>query len=77
LSADRQTLAEATLESAISVACAELSLATTGEEQREVFARIQDLHSQRTAAQVQRLERHRGLVRRADVVAREAEVAGL
>lgn len=74
---NRQTFAEATLETAISVACAELSLAITDHEQRQVFARIQDLHAQRTPAQVERLERHRGLVRRADVVASMAEAAGV
>lgn len=57
----RQTLAEATLETAISVTCAELSLAITADEQREVFARIQEMHRQRTPAMVARLERHRGL----------------
>lgn len=57
----RQTLAEATLESAISVTCAELVLAISDAEQREIFARLQDLHRQRTPAQVMRLERARGL----------------
>jgi ABC-type Na+ transport system ATPase subunit NatA len=71
------TLAESTLETAISVSCAELSLAITGDEQREVFARIQQLHRQRTSAQVARLERQRGLIRRADEVAAQAEAAGL
>lgn len=57
-----QTFAEAMLECAISVACAELLLASTMAEQLEVFHRIQDLHRQRTPAQVRRLEIQRGLI---------------
>jgi len=55
------TWAESTLETAISVACAELSLAIGEAEQREIFLRIQQLHAQRTPAQVARLEQYRGL----------------
>lgn len=57
------TLAESTPETAISVTCAELSLAITEAEQREIFARLQGLHGQRTDAQVARLESQRGLRR--------------
>jgi hypothetical protein len=56
-----QTLAEATLESAINVTCVDLSLATTDQEQREIFDRLRRLHAQRTAVQVMRMERDRGL----------------
>jgi hypothetical protein len=58
-----QTLAEATIESAINATCVELSLATTDAEQREIFDRFRRLHGQRTAVQVERLERARGLRR--------------
>lgn len=56
-----QTLAEATLETAISVTCVELALATSEAEQREIFERIRGLHQQRTPGQVERLELQRGL----------------
>lgn len=50
------TAAEARLEMSISAACAELSMAPSEDAQREVFARIQQLHRQRSAEQILRLE---------------------
>jgi hypothetical protein len=55
--------AEATLETAISVTCVDLSLAINEAEQRQIFARLQALHVQRTKAQVERMEKSRGLRR--------------
>lgn len=54
-----QTLPEATLETAISVACVELTFAISDAEQREIFNRIQRLQAQRTPMQIERLERDR------------------
>jgi hypothetical protein len=53
--------AAARLEMSISAACAELSMAPSEDSQREVFARIQELHRQRSAEQILRLEQARGL----------------
>lgn len=57
------TLAESTLETAISVTCLDLSMALDDHEQRALFARLQDLHLQRTPNQVRRMELAQGLAK--------------